>query len=284
MSSLKTILAICFQNFRKWQTDYRMWTIAALLITMVQISIGDISKVAEALETDMPLWVFPFLYNQFHTKVIYTLPVILMFCNAPFVDNNQVFIYMRCGRIKWLCGQIFYIIIASAAYYLFILIVSLASAALHGAVTLEWGKTLTTIANSGISSAVGAEYVEVPSIILAFFTPLQAVMFTFLVSWLSAVLLGLTVFFFNFITRTQFVGITISSLMVVWTIAVANGLPKYLKFSPISWNTLDQIDVGGMTANPSFTYCMCVYMGLIFLLISAILVFGRKKNLGIKGE
>lgn len=283
MGSIKTVWAVCSQNLRKWATDYRMWTIAALLIVMVMIYVDDMRKIAAYLGTKISIWIFPFLYTQFHTKVIYTLPVILMFCNAPFTDKNQVFVYTRINRTKWLSGQILYIFTASAVYYLFILFLTIISTIFIAEPSLEWGKLLNTAANSNVADAVEAYFVNVPIIILEYFTPVQTTLFTFLTSWLSAVLLGLIVFFCNLVSGTRFLGIVASSTLVVWTVLVAmGGWRDCVKFSPISWNTLNNIDVGYTTSNPTFGYCMCVYGGLIALLISGIIVFGRKKSLEAK--
>ncbi len=284
MNLIKAAFAICLQNLRKWATDYRMWTIAALLIIMVQIYVDDMQKVADLLGTKISVWIFPFLYAQFHTKVIFTLPVVLMFCNAPFTDKNQVFVYMRVGRAKWLLGQVIYIIIASAVYYLFLLFISVISTVFTAEHSLGWGKTLNMVAFSDAAQQAGSFYLDVPPIILEFFTPLQAVFFTLLTSWLSAILLGLIVFLFNLITETRFIGIIISSALVVWTVLVSNdGFGEFLRFSPISWNTLNNIDAGKMTPYPSFGYCMCVYAVLISALIIGIFVFGKRKSLDVKG-
>ena len=121
MGSIRSVQAICSQNLRKWASDYRMWTIAALLVIMVQIYVDDMQKIAVFLGTKISMWIFPFLYTNLHTKLIFTLPVVLMFCNAPFMDKNQVFVYTRASRAKWLLGQVLYIFIASALYYLFII-------------------------------------------------------------------------------------------------------------------------------------------------------------------
>lgn len=83
-----------------------MWTIAALLIIMVQIYVEDLQRIAGLMGTKISIWIFPFLYVQFYTKVIFTLPVLLMFCNAPFTDKNQIFVYTRINRAKWLAGQV----------------------------------------------------------------------------------------------------------------------------------------------------------------------------------
>jgi len=112
MELLKSISAICIQNLRKWKTDYRIWAIGILAFTMVCVYVDDINKISTGLNEPQPIWIYPFLYSQFHTKLIFTLLLVLLFCNAPFVDSNQTFVFMRSGRIRWLCGQILYVILA----------------------------------------------------------------------------------------------------------------------------------------------------------------------------
>lgn len=142
---------------------------------MVQIYVDDMQKVAALLDTKISIWIFPFLYVQYHTKVIFTLPVVLMFCNAPFTDKNQMFVCTRTCRIKWLSGQVLYIFIASAVYYLFILLITFASTIFVAEPSLDWGKTLYMIANSNVASTAEAYFLNVPNIILEYFTPVQAV-------------------------------------------------------------------------------------------------------------
>ncbi len=115
MGSVKTVWAVCAQNLRKWATDYRMWTIAALLIIMVQIYVDDIQKVAGLSGTSGSIWIFPFLYVQFHTKVIFTLPVVLMFCNAPFTDKNHIFV-IRVPTAQNGFGDRFYTYLSQAPF------------------------------------------------------------------------------------------------------------------------------------------------------------------------
>ena len=122
MKSVRTILAICMQNIRKWNKDYRVWSVAVLVLIMIKIYINDFHDLCGKLHSDMPIWIFPFIYSQYYMKVIFTIPLLLLFCNAPFIDNNQIYVYIRSGRTKWLLGQLTYIFFASAIYYLFIIV------------------------------------------------------------------------------------------------------------------------------------------------------------------
>lgn len=283
MKLIKTVWSVCLQNLRKWQTDYRIWTIAILAVIMIWIYIDDMERIANGLGTEIPIWIFPFLYSQFHTKLIFTLPIILLFCNAPFFDSNQVFVYMRTGRIKWLCGQIMYIVTASAIYYIFLIIVTLLSTLLTGNFSMNWGKTLITTANSNAAMYFDSPFISVSKIVTTYFSPLNAVWFTFLLSWLCATMIGLIICFCNLITKTRTLGITITSLLVVLSAFVDNGFPKLLAYSPISWNTVDKIDIGGYTTNPTFVYCISVYLVLIAILAIGIIVFGMKQSIDLKG-
>ncbi len=284
MNSVRSVFSICAQNFRKWTTDYRMWTIAVLLVVMTFIFADDVRKNAAALDSDVSVWIFPFLYLSRYMKLVFTLPVVLIFCNAPFIDKNQTFVMMRTSRLKWLCGQILYIILASAVYYLFIFLLSILSTVFIADFSLDWGKTFYSLANGGIILPEGVTRVEIPKIIVEYFTPIQACFFTFLLSWLAGIFLGMIIFFFNLVTQNRCIGIVFSFAFVVWAFMVKDtfGLGRYRKFSPISWNTLDNLDVGGLTPNPAFPYCVCVFSVLILFLIIGIFVFGRKKSLDFK--
>lgn len=219
MSFIKTIFRISAQNFRKWQTDYRIWTITVFLVVMTLMYVDDIKKVAELTGGGVPVWIFPFLYSHFYTKVLFMLPVVLMFCDAPFVDKNQLFIMMRTTRTKWLCGQILYIILASGVYFLFIFAVSILSTVFCGDCSLEWGKTLTALAyDSTVSHDVEVYSLSVSRIVVEYFTPLLACFYTFITSWLSAVFLGLVVFVCNLFTDSRIWGIAAGSFFIVLSI------------------------------------------------------------------
>ena len=284
MNFLKTVFRISAQNFRKWQTDYRIWTIAFFLIIMTLMYVDNIKKVAEVTGSGVPVWIFPFLYSQFYTKVLFTLPVVLMFCDAPFVDKNQLFVMMRTTRAKWICGQLLYIIFASGLYYLFLFAISILSTIFYGDFSPEWGKTLTALAYSPTVAYEANVYnLTVSRMVVENFTPLLACFYTFITSWLSAIFLGLVVFVCNLFTGSRIWGIVVCSFFIVLSIT-ARQIRNVDRFSPISWSTLDRIDVGGLTTNPSIVYCLCAYAVLIMALAASVFIFGRKKSLDTKGD
>lgn len=285
MNFLKTVFRISIQNLRKWRTDYRVWTIAVFLFVMTLIYVDDLKRVADGLGFEMSVWIFPFMYTQFYYKVIFTIPLMMLLCDAPFVDKNQLYVMMRTTRTKWLGGQILYIIIASGIYYLFIFAISILTTIVYGDFSFEWGQLITALSYDPMLKfeVLDISYFAFSQVVVEYFTPLLACFYTFVMSWITGVFLGLIIFVFNLFTDTKLWGIAICAIFIVLTIP-ARGWYLLDRFSPVSWSTLDQIDVGGFTTHPSLTYCICILALLIVLLMMAVFLFGRKKSLDVKGD
>lgn len=280
MNFIKSILNICSQNFRKWITDYRIWMIYIIMFILIHSHVSEIASIASAIDEPSSIWIYPFLYSQFYMKLIFTMPIILFFCDAPFIDSNQMFVIVRAGRIKWLIAQLLYILISSAFYYVFIILSTVLLSLPNSSLEMSWGTVLYNIANSSVAGDLNFNFVNVSDYILRYFTPLEATWFTFLLSWISAVFIGIIIFVVNFITNSKYIGSVIASIIIILSCFVANdGFSNLIPYSPITWNTLNFIDVGGTTAYPSFNYCMTVYGVGIFSLIVVLFLSHKKKNI-----
>lgn len=278
MRLLKIIFAVAIQNLRKWLTDYRIWAIAIILLILIHENVHDLAKFSKTAGVDSSLWIFPFLYSQYHQKLIFTIPLILLFCNAPFVDNNSIFMIKRSGKLLNVAGQITYIVFAAFIYYLFIFLTSLIFSLPYGEFNNEWGKVLNIIAYTTTASNAGYHFLDASGFVMTYFTPLLACWFTFLLSWLSGILIGLVVYTFNLVSQIKYLGCIAGSVIIIYSsFAAAFGTKKLLYFSPVSWNTLNNIDVGKLTNNPSFIYCMSVYLISILILIAVILFISKKR-------
>lgn len=278
MKYIRQIFNISLHNFRKWSTDYRIWTIGIIMILIVHENIRNLADIGTQLGVKSTLWFYPFLYCQYHMKLIFTLPLIMIYCNAPFVDSNTTFIIIRTKKCIWTAGQVLYIILSSAVYFIFVFLCTIIISLPYAEFTFEWGKLLNTLAYSNVSSSMGYNFINVTGYVITYFTPIQAVWFTFLLSWLSGILLGLIIYCFNIMTNTKYVGIGISGFIAIFScfVAVFGGY-KLLPYSPVSWSTLNNIDIGGYTRNPSFYYCVTIY--IVISLVLATLCCLKNKNI-----
>ena len=100
-----------------------------------------------------------------------------------------------------------------------------------------------------------------------------------------AIFIGLFIYFLNNIISKRYLGIIVSGIIILFSCYVeAFGSDKQLYFSPVSWSTLNQVDVAGKTNHPSFYYCVGVYCGLSLLLIVLLLVFRKRWKMDIESK
>ena len=53
---------------------------------------------------------FAFQMDDGITRMLFYFGVVLLFCNAPFMDDQQMFVLVRTGRLRWFAGQLAYIV------------------------------------------------------------------------------------------------------------------------------------------------------------------------------
>lgn len=153
MRSLRTILSVTLQNFRKWKSDYRLWISALLLMIFIHTETKGLSSLCAYYHIKSSQWLFPFLYTQYYSKIIFFLPLTFIFSNAPFIDSNQLYVIARSGKTKWFVGQMCYIALTSAIYFIFIIIFSIFINLDCISLSSEWGKVITTLANTSAGTS-----------------------------------------------------------------------------------------------------------------------------------
>jgi len=279
MKLFNTARFVCLQNFRKWSSNYRVWIIAILLIILTHSFTKEIVDFGKDIDIIVSPWMFPFLFTQKFIKLLFFFPLLLLFSDAPFIDENQPYIIARSGRIPWSIGQIGYIFIASAVYFIFLLLLSIGLNLFNIQFTMEWGKVLGTLANTNAADVVNLK-TFIPSDVLHYFSPIQALWFSLLLSWLTGVFLGLIIYVINSFSNTRVFGILTASFLLVLDAAVTNRYYLY-RFSPVSWSNLARIDINGTTPMPSITYIYISFALLIGIMIISAIVINRKQTINV---
>lgn len=196
----------------------------------------------------------------------------LIFSNAPFIDNNQLYVIARSGRTKWFIGQVFYIAITSALYFIFIILSSILLNLDCISFSNEWGKIITTIANTNVGTNFNIE-LNVSKNVIQFFTPVQAMWFTFLHSWFSGMILGYVIFLFNLNIKGS--GTFVASFILVFS-AIASKQIFLTKYSPIAWSTMNYIQLKSNDGLPTYNYVCIVYFITITALIACIFISSKR--------
>lgn len=212
MNWFRIIATVCLQNIRKWRTNYRVWLMAIISLLLIHNFTKDLGSFSRQIGIDVSPWIFPFLYLDRYVKMLFFFPLVFIFCDAPFIDQNQAYVIVRAKRSAWSLGQISYIFVGSAIYFAFLLVGTILFHLSHMEFTSEWGKALGTLSSTNAAQVMGLNFFG-DKHILKYFTPLQAMWFTYILSVLSGIIIGLMIYVSNTISKTRSLGVFIASFL-----------------------------------------------------------------------
>ncbi|MDO5382650.1 MAG: hypothetical protein Q4F06_08055 [Eubacteriales bacterium] len=276
-------IRICIQNIRKWTYNKRIILCICFGLLFTYSYTGGLRLLSESMGMKMSPWLYPFLITFRYMKIVFMAPVIFIFCDAPFMDSNQPYVMLRTKRKVWNTGQILYIIAGSLLYSFILMVATVMLNIGHIRWSPYWGKVLGMAA---VNPGKLSEYyttIKVPAIVVRYYTPLQAMIFAFILMWLSFIFIGLIIYVLNMATKTKLAGVLVAGFFVLLT-AFVDGYPIINWFSPISWNSLNNIDVAGMTTFPTITYVLGMYSIMIIVLIVITYIVSARQEVYVQEE
>lgn len=278
MADLKKIAHIAFHNFKKWLINPRIYIVFLLAVGYLTIMLNCVNEFCRTSGYRITPWFFPFLMAQPYSLLMFLLGVILLFCDAPFIDSEQPYIILRTGRKIWTLGQLLYIAVASAIYFAVIMLFTVIILFNNLSFESGWGKVINTFSQNG-AYRYGVVFPFDYSITAAL-SPLQAMALEFLLCWFTGVLLGLVMFVLNMaISRSA--GVIVAAVLAVFPLFVRKSVYSLHYFSPASWTSLSVINLSGSTSFPSLTYVLVGYVVLISIFASLAFMLMRRKNINV---
>lgn len=289
MKWLKTPLSICGQNFRRWRGNYKIYVVFVFLIAICNLCDDNYLYFSKLLEDNpgVPIWtaVFAVDFNYDNRILIFSL-LVMLFSNAPFIDDNQLFVISRCSRQKRCVGQLLYIYATSGIFVIaFVLIFNI----LHFwsiDFTSDWGRMIIVAANGQNPESV---ICMINSDIVDYFTPAVAMFYTMLLMWLGCIFIGLVIYVVNSATQKLAFGVLSGGFFVLWdcfseAIARTASEEKKIIFdylSPVSWSSLSRLDFTGEHIHPGITYVLVAYAVLIIGLSAAAVLISKRQEIKV---
>lgn len=278
MDKLRKISHIALHNFKKWITNPRMYIVFLLMLGYITMMLNCVNDFCHSSGYRITPWVFPFLMAQPYSLLMLLLGIILLFCDAPFIDSEQPYILLRSGRNVWTAGQMLYIAVTSALYFLVAMLLSVIILLDNLSIENGWGRVINTFSQNG-ASRYGVVFAFDYSITSAL-SPLQAMALEFLLCWLTGVLLGVIMFVFN-LAISRSAGVIVAAVISVFPLFVRKSDYGLYYFSPASWTSLSVINLSGSTSFPSLQYVLIGYILLITIFVALAFILMRHKNIDV---
>ncbi len=269
-------------NFRKW---YKNPTIAMLTVLwavfLVRFLFGTSLFCVKSGYRITP-WVLPFCLNNTYTLLIFSIMVLILFSQAPFCDTTVPFTMVRTGKQWWFVGQMLYIIGASFAFTVFTAGCIFLIFAPCMSYDAGWGGVIVGLAEQPSLIAEYSTFFAVNPAILRHYTPWKATLYTFLLQWLSCVMIGFVILCLNTVVRPG-IGVIVSAAIAFWCPFAK--LQQYNYGSWVfytmlfQWSSLDMM-APIQARGPSITLAVSVeLLCIVMMAVISTIVFCRRDTI-----
>lgn len=277
MASWKNSWRIALQGIRKNFTSLRFYTVLFVVIIFSWTQIRDVKRYAVSQGLGVSCWYYPFLFSTFICTLFLYFGVVLLFCNAPFVDGHQLFVILRSGKKTWFRGQMLFIVLSSIGYFTYIWVISIVLFLPRLGITADWGSVLWEIVKNQRLVVTGGFLLSERTLML--FSPIKACLLVWLLNVLIGCFLGFLIFYCN-LYKSKAYG-SLAAMAVVFISNVIAAIGDYgnmlLYVSPVNW--ADLYNYSRVQRHPSIPYTISVLVILNIILVVLILRRSRKYSI-----
>ena len=254
----------------------KFWVLILLAVIFMKYFIGDITQFAVDYGLTFPPAVLPFYYSGDVFCNLGFLIFIFLISDAPFRENNQVYLLERSGRRGLCIGQLVSLCVISVLFtaiqFVISVLMSLPRISLSG-----WGKVWGSIAD-GLTGDLGYNInAQVSQNIISTYTPWQAILTSFVLISLMGMCYGMIAYLLNNLGSGKLGTIVLSIWSLGWLFLsnMAGNLVirKLLQLSTQRWLNLDYLDWEEL---PGHILTICVV--ILVLAVMNVLVDRRKQR------
>lgn len=192
MMLVRELSSVCVINIKKWFTNPRIYIVGLIMGLVLFCYSYDYYKVSSEIGYGVNiLGLFVSVYGGAtgFPRIMTLFGSVLLFCDAPFMDENQQFVYLRLGRKKWVTGTLIYVFVTSFIYTLYLILALALGVLPNMGISAEWGELFeVTSINSGVTKA------GITQKVLMDYSVLTGFLYMFAAVFLSCVVIGLVMY------------------------------------------------------------------------------------------
>lgn len=107
-------LRCCAMQLRKWRASLRVITVFIFLAIFAYDANWNVLTFSRTSGVPVTPWVYPAVFSDRYLMMCICLAVMVLFCDAPFLDRHQPYLILRSGRGHWALGTAGYLLASSA--------------------------------------------------------------------------------------------------------------------------------------------------------------------------
>ncbi len=258
MHNLKVIRYISRLQWRKSLHRTQFWLVVILVPLLAYRYMQPVLRFVTATGVNATPVGLTFFLSDYGLSFVVTLGLLMLFSQAPFMDEQMTFVLLRCDNRKWYMGSILYCMETAFFYVLYWCACLLLPLIGKLNLTMEWGKIWTTLCRTDAYFDYRI-LVKMPYGLLAY-DGWQALIYSITLKGTFCMLIVSIIFTGNMIKRIP-IGSVVSVLMLLQDYFAMNGHGfAYYWYSPSTMSRLSMLDSTNTFLQPSMWEAFGVLM------------------------
>ena len=273
--NIKAIFLICKCNINKLFKNLNIYIVFILLFILLWYLISPIIDMSKVVGIKITPWIYPHVTSDSVTKFFLMLGLIVVFIDAPFVDDSYKYIVIRSGRKRWIYSSIIYIFITTALYFLIIYFLTVLISLPNLFISTGWGKYMTSLGNNPIDTG---SVLYISSKIITLYSAIKATLISLFFDWIIGCILILILYIFS-LKKKKILGLIVSIGIIFMDMAMVLIIGNQLlatRISPLSMGNLSIIEIKKASGMTTINYSITVLCIAISILTVMAFFIGRK--------
>lgn len=266
-------MKIALWQFKSWKGSARVIVVLLLaIVTTVYQSLVYIDYV-DSLNESINIFetYIMVMNNRWHIILLYICGMIL-FADAPFMNNNSLYVVSRVGRYSWSLGMAIYILMASIVYSLVILLTTVICSASYSYGGDIWSRPMVSLLD-GSAYIKGAPTMFTNYNFALLHTPMEAAIMGLILFMLLMCMVGMMLFALNIING-KVLGFAVAS--ITYFVGFLISEDNIVKFFPFHNSILDYHETASWICDIPISWSMIYFGGLITIWLVVALFMIRK--------
>lgn len=155
MYRVKQVWQAALANFRRWHRNPRIWLAFGLGFVVCFLLSNKVLVFSQEYDTMLQV-MEPFIwtFGDANSILLISLCLLLLFADMPNVSNEVPLFLVRMSRMRWMLGQILYLVLATLIFVGFILLSVCILAGSHSYSANLWSDTAAILGYSQIGNQI----------------------------------------------------------------------------------------------------------------------------------
>ncbi len=258
-------------------TKARFWIGVVFIFLYIRPMLTDLSTYCAENDIKTSAYILPHLLSPAILLSIFGFVIVLLFSDAPFTEEDEIYKLSRSGRPLWLISKMLYILATSIIFFITMFIITLIFLFPNFSFANVWGDVLNVFKEPIVMLDLGLTPMPINSIIIDSYSPIQALLYSGMFFIFASFTTGTIMFVVNLYTN-RVIGSSVGIFFVFFDYFVrnfggSNSPARYL--SPFTWVDISGFSNVNYPTLPSFEYAVIASIVLnLVLWITAYYKFG----------